>query len=75
MVPPVRVTDNLQLTASEYAVFFKGAEITRFELLPNHDLAIHPTAAAKPPAGTLEGIPTHEPAFGGAHSARRCLIH
>jgi len=65
MVPPVRVTDNLQLRASEYAVFLKSAEIARFELMSNHELAIHPTASAKlPAAGTLEGIPTHEPAFG-----------
>jgi flagellar biosynthesis protein FlhA len=49
MVPPVRVTDNLQLKASEYAVFLKGAEIARFELLLNHELAIHPTSSAKLP--------------------------
>ncbi len=27
MVPPVRVTDNLQLKACEYLVLLKGAEI------------------------------------------------
>jgi flagellar biosynthesis protein FlhA len=65
MVPPVRVTDNLQLRASEYAVYLKGAEIARFELVANQELAIHPTASAKlPAASTLEGIPTQEPAFG-----------
>ena len=31
MVPPVRVTDNLQLKASEYLVLLKGSEIGRFE--------------------------------------------
>ena len=65
MVPPVRVTDNLQLKASEYTVFLKGAEIARFELLANHDLAIHPTTPAKLPAmSALEGVSTKEPAFG-----------
>jgi flagellar biosynthesis protein FlhA len=59
-VPPVRVTDNLQLKACEYLVLLKGAEIARFELLQNCDLAIHPGGAAPP----LEGIPTREPAFG-----------
>jgi flagellar biosynthesis protein FlhA len=65
MLPPVRVTDNLQLNASEYVLALKGAEIGRFELLPNHDLAIHPTAAAPlPPSAALGGIPAREPAFG-----------
>ncbi len=60
MVPPVRVTDNLQLKACEYAVLLKGAEIARFELMQNCELAIHPGGTAPP----LEGIPTLEPAFG-----------
>ncbi len=60
MLPPVRVTDNLQLKACEYVVLLKGAEIGRFELLQNCELAIHPGGAAQP----LEGIATREPAFG-----------
>jgi len=60
MVSPVRVTDNLQLKAGEYAVLLKGAEIGRFELLQNCDLAIHPGGAPQ----SLEGVPTREPAFG-----------
>jgi flagellar biosynthesis protein FlhA len=60
MVPPVRVTDNLQLKAGEYVVLLKSAEIGRFELLQNCDLAIHPGGPAQP----LEGVPTREPAFG-----------
>ncbi|HML18652.1 MAG TPA: flagellar biosynthesis protein FlhA [Bryobacteraceae bacterium] len=61
MVPPVRVTDNLQLKASEYVVLLKGAEIGRFELMQNRELAIHPGAGT---AQAIEGIPTREPAFG-----------
>jgi flagellar biosynthesis protein FlhA len=60
MVPPVRVTDNLQLRASEYAVLLKGAEIARYELMQNCDLAIHPGGSAQ----ALEGTPAKEPAFG-----------
>jgi flagellar biosynthesis protein FlhA len=60
MVPPVRVTDNLQLKACEYVVLLKGAEIGRFELLQNCALAIHPGGSAPP----LPGIATREPAFG-----------
>jgi flagellar biosynthesis protein FlhA len=64
MVPPVRVTDNLQLKANEYVVLLKGAEIGRFELMQNCELAIHPGTgtSANPPA--IDGIPTKEPAFG-----------
>jgi flagellar biosynthesis protein FlhA len=60
MVPPVRVTDNLQLKSGEYVVLLKGAEIGRFEMMQNCDLAIHPAGAAPP----IEGIPAKEPAFG-----------
>jgi flagellar biosynthesis protein FlhA len=73
LVPPVRVTDNLQLKANEYLVSVKGAEVGRFELMSNRELAIHPAASAptakpnsvKPiSAPTIEGIPAREPAFG-----------
>ncbi|MGH9592776.1 MAG: FHIPEP family type III secretion protein, partial [Bryobacteraceae bacterium] len=60
MVPPVRVTDNLQLKAGEYVVLLKGIEIARFELAQKNELAIHP--GGSPPK--LEGIATHDPAFG-----------
>jgi flagellar biosynthesis protein FlhA len=60
MVPPVRVTDNLQLKSGEYVVLLKGAELARFEMMQNCDLAIHPGGSAPP----LEGIATKEPAFG-----------
>ncbi|HYM10978.1 MAG TPA: flagellar biosynthesis protein FlhA [Bryobacterales bacterium] len=60
LMPPVRVTDNLTLKAREYVVLLKGAEIARFEMRPNCDLAINPgTAKAK-----LEGVECREPAFG-----------
>jgi flagellar biosynthesis protein FlhA len=63
MVPPVRVTDNLQLKANEYVVLLKGAEIGRFELMQNCELAIHPGTGPNNPAPQLEGLPTKEPAF------------
>ncbi|MEI9812993.1 MAG: flagellar biosynthesis protein FlhA [Acidobacteriota bacterium] len=64
LVPPVRVTDNLQLRAGEYTVLLKGAEIARFEILQNRELAIHPGGGAGPAAAALEGIPGKDPAFG-----------
>lgn len=60
MVPPVRLTDNLQLKAGEYVVSLKGVEVARFELMQNCELAIHPGGSAPP----LNGIPAREPAFG-----------
>jgi flagellar biosynthesis protein FlhA len=63
MVPAVRVTDNLQLKANEYVVLLKGAEIARFELPTNRELAIH-AGSTSSAAAPLEGLPTKEPAFG-----------
>jgi flagellar biosynthesis protein FlhA len=60
VLPPVRVTDNLQLKAREYIVSVKGIEVARYELQSGCDLAIQPAqAAALLPSGT----PTKEPAF------------
>lgn len=60
VVPPVRVTDNLQLGPRSYSLFVKGVEVGRGELFPERFLAINPGTATAP----LEGSPTKEPAFG-----------
>ena len=60
LLPPVRVVDNLNLKAREYAVSVKGVEIARYELPPGRELAI-PSGKAAPEIG---GVPTREPAFG-----------
>ena len=64
LVPPVRVTDNLQLKAGEYVVNLKGAEIARFEMSANCELAIHAGGSPVSAAPQLEGVATREPAFG-----------
>ena len=64
LVPPVRVKDNLQLKAGEYVVLLKGAEIARYELLPNCELAIHVGTSPAGSTPALDGIATREPAFG-----------
>ncbi|MEO8097424.1 MAG: flagellar biosynthesis protein FlhA [Acidobacteriota bacterium] len=64
MLPPVRVTDNLQLKVGEYTVLLKGAEIARFEIMPNRELAIHPGGGPAGAAAALSGIPGKDPAFG-----------
>ncbi len=60
VVPPIHITDNLQLEPRAYSILLKGVEIARNELLPDHFLAINPGTAR----GELEGRPTREPAFG-----------
>ncbi|MDX2151332.1 MAG: flagellar biosynthesis protein FlhA [Bryobacteraceae bacterium] len=60
LLPPVRVTDNLQLRAGEYAIQVKGVEVSRFELPQGVELAI----ASGRATGAIQGTPTKDPAFG-----------
>ncbi|MBV9761637.1 MAG: flagellar biosynthesis protein FlhA [Acidobacteriaceae bacterium] len=59
LLPPVRVTDNLQLKAREYVILVKGVAVARYELQAGSELAI-PAAQNTAP---VPGTPTHEPAF------------
>jgi flagellar biosynthesis protein FlhA len=60
VVPPIHITDNLQLEPRAYSLLLKGVEVARGELVPEHCLAINPgTAQAE-----IGGSPTLEPAFG-----------
>lgn len=61
IIPPVRLTDNLNLRAGEYHLLLKGAEIARYELQPGGELAIFAGSGTAPP---LDGLRTEEPAFG-----------
>jgi len=60
VVPPIRIRDNIQLKPHEYVIKIKGVETARYELVPDHLLAMNPGTVETP----LEGIPTKEPAFG-----------
>lgn len=60
VVPPIHITDNLQLEPRAYTILLKGVEIARGELLPEHCLAINPGTAHEDIGGTA----TMEPAFG-----------
>jgi len=60
VVPPIHITDNLQLEPRAYTILLKGVEIARGELVPEHCLAINPGTAHEEVGGT----PTLEPAFG-----------
>ena len=60
IIPAVRVTDNLNLRAREYAIYLKGVEAARFEMPQGYELAISITATERPP----DGRATNDPAFG-----------
>jgi flagellar biosynthesis protein FlhA len=64
LMPAVRVTDNLQLRVGEYLVLLKGAEIGRFEIPQNRELAVHAGGGVGAAAKSLEGTPGIDPAFG-----------
>jgi flagellar biosynthesis protein FlhA len=59
VVPPIKVRDNLQLKAGEYAIFMRGIEMGKGELLLGYLLAM----GAEEKDGIVEGIPTREPVF------------
>jgi flagellar biosynthesis protein FlhA len=60
IVPPVHVTDNLQLAPREYAILLKGERVARGELYTEGFLAIDPGAVRE----KIDGIATTDPAFG-----------
>jgi flagellar biosynthesis protein FlhA len=60
VVPPVRIHDELGMESHEYVLKVRGSEVTRGRIMPGHLLAMDPGDAS----GTLQGIPTREPAFG-----------
>lgn len=60
IVPVVRIVDNMRLRPNEYVVKLRETEIARYELIPDHYLAMNPGLAEE----EIEGVPTTEPAFG-----------
>jgi len=60
IIPPVHITDNVQLNPREYVIRLRGGEIARWEMAQESLLAISSEATAQP----LEGRETREPAFG-----------
>ncbi len=60
VMPAVRILDNMQLSANEYAIRVKEVESGRGELFPGQLLLMDPKGAAV----DLPGKHTNEPAFG-----------
>ncbi|MBM3847957.1 MAG: FHIPEP family type III secretion protein, partial [Verrucomicrobia bacterium] len=59
IIPPIRLRDNLQLSANEYRFFLKGALVAKGDLVPGSLLAMNATQSKV----QLKGIPTVEPVF------------
>ena len=60
IVPPIHITDNLQLKPREYSILLKGMQIARGETNVDSLLAINSSAARE----TLPGLETTDPTFG-----------
>ena len=60
LIPPIHIRDNLDLTPNVYRISLLGVTLAEAEIHPEMDLAINPGQVF----GTLNGIPTKDPAFG-----------
>jgi flagellar biosynthesis protein FlhA len=61
IVPPIRIRDNMQLQANDYAVKIRGMAVARGEAFPDQYLAMDSGAATGP---IPHAVQTTEPAFG-----------
>ncbi|ODN30910.1 flagellar biosynthesis protein FlhA [Fervidobacterium thailandense] len=60
VLSPIRVRDSVLLKPNEYTIIIRGAEVARYELVPNRLLAINPGYITE----KIPGIEVREPAFG-----------
>ncbi len=60
VVPPVRVRDNIQNAANEYAIKVRGVRVSGGEIAVKQLLALNTTGDSPP----IQGIPTVDPSFG-----------
>jgi len=60
LIPPVHIRDNLDLKPNAYRITLMGVTTGEAEIHPDREMAINPGQVF----GTVEGIPTSDPAFG-----------
>jgi flagellar biosynthesis protein FlhA len=60
LIDPVHIRDNLDLQPGGYRINLMGVPVGESEIHPDKELAINPGQVF----GTLNGIPTRDPAFG-----------
>jgi flagellar biosynthesis protein FlhA len=61
VIPSIRIRDNLQLKANDYAVKLKGSVVASGSIQPNSLMIMDPGTVTDP---IIDGTPTKEPAFG-----------
>ena len=60
LVPPVHISDNLELPANGYRLLVHGVPVASAEIHPDRELALDSGGAF----GPIDGIPGKDPAFG-----------
>ncbi|PUE01977.1 MAG: flagellar biosynthesis protein FlhA [Candidatus Sedimenticola endophacoides] len=60
LIQPVHIRDNLDLSPTAYRISLHGVTIGEAEIHPEREMAINPGQVF----GTLQGVPTKDPAFG-----------
>jgi flagellar biosynthesis protein FlhA len=60
LIPPIRIRDDARLDPSEYVVRVRGTEVTRWQLVPRHVLALDAGGVLD----DMDGIETSDPSFG-----------
>lgn len=60
LIPPVHISDNLNLKPAGYRISMMGVTLSEYEVQPDQELAINPGEVF----GKLNGTPTKDPAFG-----------
>jgi len=60
IIPPIRIRDNIQLKANEYAIKIKGIDVAGGQLMSGRYLALNPGSVER----EIEGKKVVEPAFG-----------
>ena len=59
LIPPIRIRDDARLDTSEYVVRVRGTEVTRWQIVPRHVLALDAGGVLDP----VDGIETRDPSF------------
>jgi len=60
LVPPVHVRDNLELPPNNYRILIQGVPLAGGEVHADREMALNPGRVF----GSIDGIPTKDPAFG-----------
>lgn len=60
LIPPVRIRDDIRLSANEYVIKLRGSEVARAEVMPRNLMALNTGKVFAP----IDGNPATDPSFG-----------